>query len=126
MGLPPGTVWLDLAAGNNITAPYGAVEITAVDNDSLVYSVQRPSADSLNHALVAFVAGHRMTASTKARGFVGIPPFKASYDSGDGDPSVGDEVGTKEDSFLLSANSTGFTVCGVNTSDDIVWVRPPA
>ena len=41
----------------------------------------------------------------------------------DGDPEVGDFIGSKADSYLLSVNGSGFLVLAVDKTNAIVYVR---
>ena len=111
---------------SNACPPFGVMEIMGVSgtsslNASYQYRLRRPTSNSL--AQVAFFAGGGFAADAQGFGLVGYEPVQVAYDADDGDPDVGDEIGTKSGSFLMSANGSGWLVLAVDTDEEVAVVR---
>lgn len=114
---------------NSEIPPFGVVELEELDTSlasstHMHYKVKRPTADSLSGAFVIFTEGHALPYQKRAQGNLLMQPMCAAYDPEDGDPEVGDDMGTKADSYLLSKGKSGFKCVGVNTTEELCWVRP--
>ena len=99
--------------------PYSALEVFDADDEAL--HIRRPTAASLGQLVFAHGGGIASDDTGTAHTKSGVQ--MAKYDADDGDPEVGDFIGSKADSYLLSVNGSGFLVLAVDKTNAIVYVR---
>ena len=130
----PVTTQFDIPAtvksGEVAAGTFGAYEIDTYDSTSSParYVIKRPTADSLAGIKLAFTSGAATDASSEAQTVsVALNPTRGvwvTYYAPDGVPVAGDEVGTIEDSYLVSSGNTGMHVIAVDTVGGLCLVRP--
>lgn len=115
--------------GNDMTDQFGVVEISSATQNTTTGNIyldaERPSEDSLDMSRVGFTRGGRISNGNHFDCVVNPDrPVWVVYDSSDGTPVAGEEVGTIEDSFKVSADNTGMRVYAVDSTEGLCLVRP--
>lgn len=114
--------WLPFLNGYaGIIPGYSLVEIQSVD-DSGVYTVTRPTADSIRGIVAITGPAPCPQGGYGTLAFGG--PLPVIYAGAN--PAVGDIRGTADDSFQLTVNKSGFKILGVDTTNKIATVREVA
>lgn len=121
-----------LAANNDVDYMYAVAEVYQYDKDKGMPTIRRPSKDSIAAPLVAVLPGAAFTKSDsrviQAAMFEDSnKPVLAQIHPDSAYPAVGDQVGTKKDSWCLYKGNTGFIVTGLvsdATGRRLVYVRP--
>ena len=111
--------WIPIknSAGEKIPA-FSFVEADGSDEDDIL-KIKKPSDDSLTSSIL-------LTGATEIQsGEVGFAcgAFPLWVDYAGAAPSVGDERGTANGSWELTADKTGFEVLAVNTTDGVALVQ---
>ena len=87
-----------------------------------IYVVKRPTEDSLPNAQLMFSAAQVESGKTFNAGM--LEPRWVAFDTSNGTPSVGDDVGTKADSYKMVKDNTGFKCVAYNATEGLCLVRP--
>jgi len=111
-----------LKTGETQADLYGAFEIDSYDQTTGVYTVKRPTSDSLPDAQLLFSPSN--VAATEAASFGMNGAFWVAFDTTNGTPSVGDSVGSQSGSYKLLKDNTGYKVLAYNATEERVLVRP--
>jgi len=106
--------------------PFGVLEIMGVSGTSSLdanYNYRGRKPTGLSLGAVIFTQGGGLLSESEGPGWLTTGPVQVAYDADDGDPDVGDEIGTKSGSFLMSANGSGWLVLAVDTDEEVAVVR---
>jgi len=101
----------------------GCFEISSFDEGTATYQLKRPTAASLPSAQVLFTSAKGIQNERVPAGY-SDPARWVAFDTTNGTPSVGDDVGTQEDSYKMLKDNTGFKCIAYNTTEGLCLVRP--
>jgi len=116
-----------IKAGEVDVDSWGVLEVDSFSEatDPDTYILKRPTAASLSAPKLAFTAGAAAEASQAVSVCMNpTEPLWVRYELTDGNPSVGDEVGTAADSYKVTVDGTGLYVYAVDTTEGLCLVRP--
>ena len=105
--------------------PFGIAEICGVSGGTSLdafgnYRIKKPTAGNLT--AIVFMQGGGLGADSDGPAWVTAGPVMVAYDTDDGDPDVGDEIGTKADSYLMSVDGSGWTCLAVDQDNGVAYV----
>ena len=109
--------------GYGATIPaYAAMEITSESGG--IYTVTRPTADDIQSCFVLFNGAEALGVGSEDGYGIGFSAFSDIVEARlDGNPAVGDEIGTVADSFDLATGQSGFGVLDTTTGGARVLVQ---
>ena len=125
-----------LKLGETESEAPGVFEIDEYDYLTNTYIMKRPTEDSIPNSKLCFAAGKLNPTVT---GPSGTTPALVSIGFADGNPNsgrwvsfseengvpvIGDPVGTKEDSYEMVKDNTGFVCIAYDSDEDKVFCRP--
>jgi hypothetical protein len=111
---------------NAVDITFGVGEIDTWSGANQRHTVKRPTADSIDCAKCVVLPGAKFPINSLAVGSLyPVRPLIARYETADGEPAVGDALGTKADSWKMSKGNSGFICLGiVDATEGLCLVRP--
>jgi hypothetical protein len=113
-----------------IDCTYGVGMLSEWDQATQRHKIVVPDADSVDASRCVVLPGCKVTPTESEPALImgsiyPTRPIIARYDTDDGEPEIGDTLGTKADSWKLKKSGSGFTCLGiVDATEGLCLVRP--
>lgn len=100
-------------------------EIDSFDESINQYTVKRPTGDGVANAQLIFGAAHLASSDDEISGAFNVDkPLWVAFDTVNGTPVLGDDVGTLTDSYKMAKGNAGFKCLDFNAAEGLCLVRP--
>jgi len=100
----------------------GCFEIDEYDEATATYQLKQPTEASLPTAQVLFTSAKGIEDERVPAGYCD-PARWVAFDDTNGEPTVGDDVGTQASSYKLISGNTGFKCLAYNSTEELCLVR---